>query len=216
MTFIALHRGHDVTLGTQRWLLTREEATACTSAAELLGRLEALHDARQSSLDAAMTQSREAGYAAGHREALQASAEQLLQAWQNAAERAQSDLEVLRQAVISLSVRIVRHIAPALAASEVVSALVSHAVQDLPPDTSTVVRVHPETAAAVREHLQQSGRGPDLRTLEIQPDADLDVFGCVLETPTGQLLAGLDTQLDNIARSLASGARKGGVSWTNG
>jgi flagellar biosynthesis/type III secretory pathway protein FliH len=202
MNFIALHRSPDTSLATRQWLLQPEDITACESSLALLSRLQTVHDRRKQDLDEAVARGREAGFAAGRDEALHAAVPTLLAAWQQAAGQAQADLHALRQAVVTLSRHVVQRIASDMAPADVVAALALRAVQELLPPRAAVVRIHPDVAAAVQERLQAREHVFDEASLEVRADAGLDLLDCVLDTPAGQLLAGLEAQLDNVTRAL--------------
>ncbi|HET9642763.1 MAG TPA: FliH/SctL family protein [Burkholderiaceae bacterium] len=202
MNFIALHRGSDTSLGTCQWLLQPDDITACESSMALLSRLQDLHDRRKHDLEEAVTQGREAGFAAGRDEALREVVPTLLAAWQQAAHQGQADLHALRQAVVTLSRHVVERIAAGLAPADVVAALARRAVQELVPPRAAVVRVHPDVAAAVHDCLHAAEQSLDAASLEVRADSTLGLLDCELDTPAGQLIASLQTQLDQVTRAL--------------
>lgn len=202
MNFIALHRSPDTSLAMSQWLLQPDDVTACETSMALLSRLQDLHDRRKHDLNEAVARAREAGFAAGRDEALQAAMPTLLAAWQQAASQGQADLNALRQAVVTLSRHVVQRIAAEMAPADVVASLAWRAAQDLLPPRAAVVRVHPDVAAAVQERLHARGLALDAASLEVRPDAGLSLLDCLLDTPAGQLLASLETQLDNVTRAL--------------
>ncbi len=205
MTFIALHKNEDTSLGTTRWLLNPEELTACESAIELLQRLQTLHDERSNNLQQAMEQARLAGFEQGREEALRAVVPQLLAAWEQAATHSQVQIHALRDAVIQLSHQVVQRVAFGLAPADVVVGLVARAVENLLPTQGVVVRVHPRLETAVREQLLASSPPLPLR-LEVRPDTSLNLLDCEIETPQGRVLAGLNTQLANLSNEMRSQA----------
>jgi flagellar biosynthesis/type III secretory pathway protein FliH len=202
MNFIALHRGCDTSLATRTSLLQPDDITACESSIALLSRLQDLHDRRKRDLEEAFATAREQGFAAGRDEALREVVPALLAAWQQAASQGQADLLALRKAVITLSRHVVERICADLAPADVAAALARCAVQELIPPRAAIVRVHPDVATAVQEGLQVVERGLDEASLEVRADAGLGLLDCVLETPAGQLIASLQTQLDNSTRAL--------------
>ncbi len=209
--FVALHRGPDSGLGVTRWHLSSEEATVCESAIELLQQLQQLHDSRAADTERAQADARAAGWAAGRSEALDSVAPALLQAWQQAAAQAQADARALRGAVVLLSRHVVRRIAAGLAPADVVGALALRATEELLPGLPLVVRVHPDLHEAVRRHLDAAGRPLDAAALEVRAEPGIDLLDCRVDTPQGQLLAGLDTQLDNVVRNLQQRAESSQV-----
>lgn len=204
MSFVAIHRTADTSLATTRWHLTGDEVTACESAVELLERLQQLNDRRSAELDAAVSRSHEAGYAAGRDEALNTIAPCLIESWQQCADKARLQSQTLRQAVVLLSRDVVQRIASAMAPADVVAALALRATQDMLAPQAVIVRVHPDLEEAVRKQLEASGRSMD--ALEVRADPALDLLACDLDTPQGRLIAGLQTQLDNLVRVLVADA----------
>ncbi len=196
MTFLAIHRGTQTSLATDEPWLSPDEWSACDSAADLLERLEQLHAAQAARLDAAVDEARRAGFAAGREQALRDTAERLAESWQDAADEARIEAQSLRDAVLTLSVRLVQHIARDLAAPDVVSALLRRASEELMPDQPAVVRVHPDVADAVRTRLDES------TPLELRADPTLEPLDCVFDTPAGQLIASWQAQLDRVQQGL--------------
>lgn len=202
MSFLAIHRSAGTSLAVDRPWLSAEEWTACTSAVDLLTRLQALHSAQAARLELEAAQARGAGFAAGREQGLRQAAEGLASGWVEAADAAQLQARELREAVITLSLEIVRRITAELAPQDVVAALAQRAGEDLMPDCAAKVRVHPQAADAVAQRLA------GLPQIEVKPDASLHPTDCVFETPTGEWLAGLDVQLQRIAQSLREDSRK--------
>jgi type III secretion protein L len=127
-----------------------------------------------------------------------------LQAWEQAALRAQADMQALREALVSLSLQVVQHITDELAPADVVAALARRASESLLPPRAAVVRVHPQVADAVRERLQHSSTGS---ALEVRADAKLRWQDCEFDTPAGQLLAGVQAQLGRVGAAMQGSAR---------
>jgi flagellar biosynthesis/type III secretory pathway protein FliH len=196
MSFFAIHRSTHASLATDTPWLNPDEWSACASAAELLERLQQLHASHAARLEQALDDARRQGFAAGCEQALQETAERLAAAWQRAAGDAQVEAQSLRDAVLTLSVRLVQHIARDLAAPDIVSALLRRASEELMPDQPAVVRVHPDVADAVRQRLDDS------TVLELRADPTLEPLDCVFDTPAGQLIAGWQAQLDRVQKGL--------------
>lgn len=205
MTLLAIHRSGDTSLATDRLLLAPEEVIACEAAVETLARLQQLLATRQRQLDQALAEARERGWAEGHAQALQEVAPQLVEGWLQAAQRAEIDAQALKQALIVLGRQVVQRIAQSVGPGEFVGALARQAVDGLLPDARVVIRVHPDVAEAAQAHLARHGRPVDGTRLDLRLDTALGPYDCVIDTPQGQLLAGLPAQLDNLARRLGSG-----------
>ena len=197
MSFLAIHRSAATHLATDQPWLAPDEWSACQSAADLLNRLQQMHASQSQCLAAAVAEGRRAGFAAGRDEALRSTSATLLAAWQRASDAAALDAHAVREAIVALSVQVVQRIAADLAAADVVTALARRASEELLPEQAAVIRVHPELAHAVRERLVDSPH------LEVREDPALSALDCVFDTPTGQLLAGLQAQLAQVAQSLS-------------
>ena len=194
MSFLALHSSRQTSLATDRLWLSADELSACEDARVLLQRLELLVARREAEQAAAREQAVAEGRDQGRREALAQEAARLWDAWDAAARSAQVDLHTLRGALVALSLQVVQRIATELGPAAVMAAIAEQAARELLPDSATIVRVHPDVAAAVRERI---GALPGV--LEVRADASLGRCDCALSTPAGQRLAGLPAQLDRLA-----------------
>ena len=194
MSFLALHSSRQTSLATDRLWLSADDISACEDARVLLQRLEQLVARREAELAAAREQALAEGRDQGRREVLAQEAARLWDAWDAAARSAQVDLDTLREALVALSLQVVQRIASELGPAAVMAAIAEQAARELLPDSATIVRVHPDVAAAVRERI---GALPGV--LEVRADASLGRFDCMLSTPAGQRLAGLPAQLDRLA-----------------
>lgn len=220
MSFVTVHRAAHTSLATdQAWLSTEDWACA-DSARELLLRLEHIAQTREADLAQALAQARAEGHAEGLAQgrelALKTESQHLWQAWEKAAAGAQSDLQALRAALVTLSLQVVQHITAQLAPADVLAALARRASEQLLPPRAAVVRVHPQLAEAVRERLQQSNahsgapggaHSSTQATLEVRADAKLRWQDCEFDTPAGQLLVGMQAQLGRVGAAMQGAAR---------
>jgi type III secretion protein L len=212
MSFIAVFRATHTSLATDQAWLSADDWAACESARELLLRLEHVSLTREQERAQALAQARAEGHAQGHAQGLAQGREQALseeapglwQAWDQAATVAQTDMQALREALVSLSLQVVQHITDQLAPADVVAALARRASESLLPPRAAVVRVHPQLAQAVREQLQHSSAGA---ALEVRADATLRWQDCEFDTPAGQLLAGVQAQLGRVGAAMQGTAR---------
>jgi flagellar biosynthesis/type III secretory pathway protein FliH len=101
-----------------------------------------------------------------------------------------SDRKDLRDQVSKLAIEIVRHLAPAVGALEMVPALVDKLAKEQIGDLKLQIHVHPDVVAATRS-----------RTLTLNADVEVfanpeaDLFSCIIETPHGKIDGSLETQL---------------------
>lgn len=209
MTLLAIHRSATLSLSTDDLLIDPDDIIACEAALDLLDQAQQLAATRQHEVQQALQLARAEGWEAGRTEALDTCAPRLLEGWRQAALQARSDAETLRHALVLLGQQMVLRIAASIGAPDFVGALARDAVKSLVPDTHTVVRVHPDVAEAVRRHLASEAPDSGREHLDVQTDATLDLFDCVVETAQGQLLASLSTQLDRIGQHLKDAATPG-------
>lgn len=87
---------------------------------------------------------------------------------------------------------------------QAVESLVRMALERVRAEDVLRVRVHPEHAALLKAALD---RLPGARDIAVQPDAQLDRGGVVLETGRGNLDASIETQLAEIERGLTDRLR---------
>jgi type III secretion protein L len=212
MSFVAVFRGAHTSLATDQAWLGNDEWAHCESARALLQRLEHISQTRETDLAQALAQARAEGLAQGHAQGLAQGRQQALdkdsaglwQAWEQAAAVARTDMQALREALVTLSLQVVQHITDQLAPADVVAALARRASESLLPPRAAVVRVHPQLADAVRERLQHSSVGA---ALEVRADAQLRWQDCEFDTPAGHLLAGVQAQLGRVGAAMQGAAR---------
>jgi type III secretion protein L len=205
MTFLALHRGRQTSLATDVLWLSQADASRTADATALLQRVEQHWATCEAEQRQALEQARAAGHAQGRAQALAEVAPRLIDAWDQASRSAQADVLALRAMVSALAVRVTERLAQDLAPADVVSALARRASEELLPDTSAVLRVHPDVAQAVRERMGtgQSDSASKPVLFDVRSDALLGALDCVFETPSGTLLAGLRDQLSEVMRGWA-------------
>lgn len=200
MTFLALHRGRQTSLATDVLWLSEDDLSRTADATALLQRLEQHWATCEAEQRQAFEQARADGHAQGRAQALAEVAPRLIDAWDQASRSAQADVQALRAMVSALAVRITERLAQDLAPADVVSALARRASEEFLPDTSAVLRVHPDVAQAVRERM---GSTSTSAVFDVRADATLGPLDCVFETPSGTLLAGLRDQLSEVMRGWA-------------
>jgi flagellar assembly protein FliH len=91
---------------------------------------------------------------------------------------------------------------------EAVLGLVKAAFENASSREVTLVRVHPAHAAQTAEYLRGIG-APE--TIEVQPDAALELGAVVVETGRGTVDASLETQLEEISHGLVDLLPGGGA-----
>jgi type III secretion protein L len=168
------------------------EVAALREANALLAAATAMRDGARRANDTAAEQARAAGYAAGRAEGLAAGAAEvraeLLRLAQADAERAERQ----RGDLARLGVEVVRRIAAELGAPAMVAALADKAAASVAPDLKLTVRVSPAAVERTRDRLGAQ--------VAVEPDETLEATDCVLATPLGEVRAGLETQLAQLAK----------------
>lgn len=219
MSFVAVHRGTSLTLVSDRLVLSADEAQHFESAQALAIALETLRDGEAQRIDAAYRAARAAGHAEGHaeglREAQREGAEQLADALTAVAAQARTEHAALRDAVLTLSLLVVRRMAASLSHADVLTALAQQAFDRLVAEqaqpggaespTACVVRLHGSLLADVRARVEQRGALP--LTIEWRADDALAPMDCMIDTPSGRLLAGLEAQLERVQAVLRESAQ---------
>lgn len=206
MTFIALHRHGDLTVATDQLLVPPQDVGALNDALALASELAQWHAQEDERLET----SRQQGYDDGHREgfaqgeadARETAAATLAHTVERLVNEAQAQHAQLREAVIPLALLVVRRVAAALAPADTVSALVAQALDHIAAEEARrrggnearacVVRVHPSLLPALQQRFASHGH------LEWRGDDALAPLDCMIDTPDGRLLAGLEAQLERV------------------
>lgn len=108
-----------------------------------------------------------------------------------------------REQIAELAIAVVEHIAPKIGAQAMLPALVAEAVLRLTVEPALLVKVHPAVAADVRRRIETLDAA-GLPRIDVVDDEDLGEFECVIETQGGLVCAGLQEQLQQVARILAA------------
>ena len=103
---------------------------------------------------------------------------------------------------MALALQIVERIAADLAPAQVVAALARRAADALAPEQPAVLRLHPEVAQALSAQPALAAQ----ERLQLRPDPTLAPMDCVFDTPTGQLIASLQHQVQRLGQQLQAAA----------
>jgi len=219
MTWLAVHADPQLTLASDGLLVPAAQVPAFDDAialAQELAHLRAGEAQRiEQRLNHAHAQGLREGLAQARREAHEAAAERLAQTLGQLGLQAREQHAALREAVLELSLLVVRRIAGALDREQLLAALAAQVLDRLDAEerqrhglvagTACVLRLHPELIEPVRRHVAArrthadavGGHDSDL-AIEWRADAGLDPLDAVIDTPAGRLLAGLEPQLEHI------------------
>lgn len=192
MSFVLIRADAAATLMRDDPLVRAADVPVLGDVQRLLADAQSLREDARAASEKAGEAARDEGYAAGHAEGLAAGAalvrEELLRLAQADAARA----EAQRTDLARLGLEVVRRIAADLGPADMVAALAERAAAAIAPDSQLTVRVPPAALDATRARL---GAG-----VAVEPDPTLGATDCVLSTPLGEVRAGLETQLAQLAR----------------
>jgi flagellar biosynthesis/type III secretory pathway protein FliH len=100
----------------------------------------------------------------------------------------------------------------ALAGREGVIAAVREVVRRARERSRLTLRVSPSDYALIREHLATVLEGLEAGQVEVAADERVELGGCLLETPCGNLDGRLEVQLSNLRRTLLTSQLEAGTS----
>lgn len=225
--YVLVHRHDKLSLATHQLLLSPEEAPAFADAVTLAEALSSLHASEQARVAAAQQAGHAAGLARGRAEgqaqALQKVAQDLAGCLQRLERGTQAETAALQDSVVALALLVVRRVAADLGPETVLLALARRAFDHLassgprpahavrtegspslgdadagPALQGCTLRLNPDLLAALRQPLAQLAPG-----VRLLADDSLEPMDCVLDTPGGRLLAGLETQLTRVQAGLS-------------
>ncbi|MDO5087053.1 MAG: FliH/SctL family protein [Comamonadaceae bacterium] len=200
---LALHPTFPGALATTQPVVPASELPALTNALALADELTTLLATQQQQLDEARAQAEaegmQAGLAAGQAQARQEAADTLAHTLEALAQEQAAQREELRGALVTLATSMVRCMAAELAPPDVLAALAERAFENVVPAQSVRLRLAPAMLEPVQTRL--AGRTLPI-PVQCQADDNLAPMECVVESPTGTLIAGLDAVLDRVAQSL--------------
>jgi flagellar assembly protein FliH len=200
---LTLHHDAELTLSATDPLVPAQQLTSLQDALALAMCLSELLASRQQRLADAEHQARERGEQAGHAvgatTARQEGAAVLANTLSDLARTQLAQREELRQALVTLAAAMVRSMTAELAPATVVAALAERAFDHVIPPQPVRLRLPPDLVESVRANLAEREL-----VIPVQCMADPDLHGlqCVVESPVGILLAGLDDVLARATQSL--------------
>jgi len=197
MKYVVVHANKSMQMAAGGAVVPAGEVAEFKDALECAQSLSALLASERKRIDEAVAQAKAQGYEQG---LVQARAE-VEADFSDAVARCAADFELhqqaSRQAVATLAMAVVRKVAPALGVESLVPGLVQHAVASLAGEHAIQIRVHPAALPSARQRLDE---------LEVEialmADESLERFDCVIDTTHGQLVAGLEDQLEIVERAL--------------
>jgi len=116
-------------------------------------------------------------------------------------------LREAKDAILDMVVKISRKLTFSAAAvdPEITAAIIAGAIDHLLDKSAIKIKVHPSHLQSVEEHIDRF-RGPNTAIKEFSVEADLRVRagGCLIETPSGDIDARLESMHDIISNALVA------------
>jgi len=107
--------------------------------------------------------------------------------------------------IVELAVSIVTRIAPRLDQGELLAALAAEAMAAIRDERHICVRTSSAGEKSTREMLERwQAAHPEIETVELMIDPQLDPMACVVETELGRIEVGLSAQLEAIRTTLTA------------
>jgi type III secretion protein L len=107
--------------------------------------------------------------------------------------------------IVELAVSIVARIAPRLDQGELVAALAAEGLAALREERHISVRISSTAEKCTRAMLDRwQAAHPEIETVELIVDPQLDPMACAVETELGRIEVGLSAQLESIRTTLAA------------
>jgi flagellar biosynthesis/type III secretory pathway protein FliH len=114
--------------------------------------------------------------------------------------------------IVELAVSIVARIAPRLDQGELVAALAAEALAAIRDERHICVRISSSAEKSARSMLERwQAAHPEVETVELLIDPQLDAMACVVETELGRIEVGLSAQLEAVRTTLAAVAAEPAV-----
>jgi flagellar biosynthesis/type III secretory pathway protein FliH len=107
--------------------------------------------------------------------------------------------------IVELAVSIVARIAPRLDQGELVAALAAEGMAAIREERHICVRISGAAEKATREMLERwQGTHPEVETVELVIDPQLDPMASIVETELGRIEVGLSAQLETVRTTLSA------------
>lgn len=117
-------------------------------------------------------------------------------------------VDASEERIVALAVAIVERIAPKLNQAQLVAALAAEALTTIRAERHLQVAVAEEAIAATRAMLEQWQQAyPEIESVQVVANPDLEPFACEVESELGRIQAGLRMQLAAIGEALTMAAR---------
>ncbi len=169
----------------------------------------------QELFEQAKNESRQEGFEQGHKAGLEQGLKQAEQVASNfdraiadAIEQREQLFEESRQNILELVMKISRKVTCDAVSidPEVTIGMINGVIDTLVDRSQLKIKVNPDHLPIVEQNLQQFLKGSStIKELTFAPDPRVRTGGCFIETPTGDIDARLESQLDVVEETLMSG-----------
>jgi len=208
MSLFTLVHSEALTVATDQLVYSAEETGALQHIVEQAESLSAI----QTTWATKLADAEQHGYSTGHEKGLAAGIElaneQLATRLLELTDQAALEREQVRLSATQMAMNIVRSIAKGVGNESLLPALARSAAEDLLPNERAVLHLHPADLAGVERQLQSwlDAENAVPTITNVVADDSLAQGDCVLETPGGQIVADLETQLRVIESRMCSNA----------
>ena len=211
MSLFTLVHTEAVTVATDQLVFSAEETGALQHIIEQAEAVSGIHAGWATKLADAEEQGYNSGHEKGHAAGVKLANEQVATRLLELAEQAAIEREQVRLSAAQMALDIVRSIAKGVGNESLLPALARSAAADLLPNQQAVLHLHPDELAGVERQLQAwSDAGDAVAAITgVVADDSLAPGGCILETPSGQVVADLETRLRVIESRLCGGGHGG-------
>ena len=205
MASIALTDRAPVLMAVEGTRIPRRAWSCMAELAQLLTDAGEIVRAAELQAESVRTKAHAEGFAAGMARAQKEMTEHVLEA-QRAAREFNAASE---KRLVALALSIIERIAPGLGEAQLVAALAAEALRGVQSERHLRLYVTPAAEESTRQIVEQWQREhPEIETVQVHADPDLQPFCCVVESELGRIEAGLGAQLDSVRDILTTAATR--------
>ncbi|MBN8887454.1 MAG: hypothetical protein J0I77_17150 [Rudaea sp.] len=169
----------------------------------------ALLDATRVKIERETAAAREAALADGHAAGRRAGLAELSDELDRVNQANRTLLANESERIVELALAVVARIAPRLDVAQLLPPLIDAALAEVHAEQAVQIRVAPDAVAAVEADLERlRAEHPQIAVFQVVADETLAPAGCVLQSESGWVEAGLHEQLAAIAEALRQAARE--------
>ena len=200
MTLLTLINHEQAVVSTDQLVYTAEETSALLNVVATSERINEKAENHAKATKALQSEAIDKGYNEGLEQGRADAQKALANALKELHTRNATDQSALREQGIQLAIDIVRRIGLAAGGSKTVASLARQAAEELLPQQQAILRVPAADIEAVSDIFRESP--PIGCHIEVREDPSLTSGECALDTDSGTVHAGLETQLRVIGDNL--------------